>query len=94
MLQKQEANTEPKELKRIVQNFIDLKSEELSWEEMDKILNISHLEGDSRKLRRHRLLKDFPKGMITRRKDDKDKRRFIYFIDRSILQDYYNTNLS
>ena len=94
MHQKQEANTEPKELKRIVQNFIDLKSEELSWEEMDKILNISHLEGDSRKLRRHRLLKDFPKGMITRRKDDKDKRRFIYFIDRSILQDYYNTNLS
>lgn len=87
-LQKTESSADQNEIKRIIQEFSELTNNELTWEEMDKILNISHLEGDSRKLRRHRLLKDFPTGMIIRKKDEKDKRRFIYFIDRAILHRY------
>jgi hypothetical protein len=90
---KVESHTDHKELKRIAQLFIDLNVSEINWDEMDKILNISHLEGDSRKLRRHRLLKDFPEGMITRNKAEIDKRRFMYLINRSILDIFYNTKL-
>lgn len=90
---KVESHTDHKELKRIAQLFIDLNVSEINWDEMDKILNISHLEGDSRKLRRHRLLKDFPEGMITRNKAEIDKRRFMYLINRSILENFYNTKL-
>jgi hypothetical protein len=90
---KVESHTDHKELKRIAQLFIDLNVSEINWDEMDKMLNISHLEGDSRKLRRHRLLKDFPEGMITRNKAEIDKRRFMYLINRSILENFYNTKL-
>lgn len=90
---KVESHTDHKELKRIAQLFMDLNGSEVNWDEMDKILNISHLEGDSRKLRRHRLLKDFPEGMITRNKAEIDKRRFMYSINRSILENFYNTKL-
>jgi hypothetical protein len=91
--EKVESHTDHKELKRIAQLFMDLTVSEVNWDEMDKMLNISHLEGDSRKLRRHRLLKDFPEGMITRNKAEIDKRRFMYIINRSILEKFYNTKL-
>jgi hypothetical protein len=72
---------------------MDLTVSEINWDEMDKILNISHLEGDSRKLRRHRLLKDFPEGMITRNKAENDKRRFTFLLNRAILEKFYNSKL-
>ncbi len=90
---KAEVHTDHKELKRITQVFMDLTVSEINWDEMDKILNISHLEGDSRKLRRHRLLKDFPEGMITRNKAENDKRRFTFLLNRAILEKFYNSKL-
>jgi hypothetical protein len=90
---KAESHTDHKELKRITQVFMDLTVSEINWDEMDKILNISHLEGDSRKLRRHRLLKDFPEGMITRNKAENDKRRFTFLLNRAILEKFYNSKL-
>lgn len=60
----------------------------LNTEELDELLAIGHLELDSRKLRRHRLLsaleKDHP-GLIVREKDKNDKRRFIYRINKDCL---------
>lgn len=90
---KAESHADHKELKRITQVFMDLTVSEINWDEMDKILNISHLEGDSRKLRRHRLLKDFPEGMITRNKAENDKRRFTFLLNRAILEKFYNSKL-
>ena len=53
----------------------------LTIDELDELLNITHLEPDSRKLRRFRLLKELSKShpfMISRVKDKDDKRRFNY----------------
>lgn len=58
----------------------------LDIDELDALLEINHMEFDSRKLKRHRLLSDLEKtnpGLITRQKDDTDKRRFIYVIQKS-----------
>ena len=53
----------------------------LTSDELDELLNITHLEPDSRKLRRFRLLKELSKDhpfLISRVKDNDDKRRFHY----------------
>ncbi len=53
----------------------------LVTEELDELLGISHLEPDSKKLKRHRLLSELEKnhpGFISRTKDPIDKRRFTY----------------
>lgn len=55
----------------------------LDIDELDKLLEIDHMEFDSRKLKRHRILNDLEKshpGFILRQKDETDKRRFIYEI--------------
>lgn len=60
----------------------------LSTEELDELIGIGHLELDSRKLRRHRLLsaldKDHP-DFIVREKEKNDKRRFIYRLNKESL---------
>lgn len=56
----------------------------LSTEELDLLLNISHLEPDSRKLRRHRIISELQKQnptLITRIKDSNDRRKFLYKIE-------------
>ena len=56
-------------------------------DELDTLLEISHMEFDSRKLKRHRLLSDLEKtnpGLIQRQKDETDKRRFIYSIHKIV----------
>ena len=58
----------------------------LDIDELDELLEINHMEFDSRKLKRHRLLSDLEKtnpGLIIRQKDETDKRRFIYIIQKS-----------
>lgn len=53
----------------------------LVTEELDELLGIAHLEPDSKKLKRHRLLSELEKnhpGFISRTKDPIDKRRFTY----------------
>ena len=55
----------------------------LTMEELDLLLGIDYMEADSRKLRRHRLMQELQEnypGLITRIKDEKDRRRFLYRI--------------
>lgn len=52
-------------------------------DELDFILGIDHMEFDSKKLKRSRILNEIEKsnpGLIQRRKDQFDKRKFIYLI--------------
>lgn len=54
-------------------------------EELDVILQINHLEINSLRLKRHRILKEVEKhrpGLITRIKDVADKRKFKYQINK------------
>ena len=56
----------------------------LNMEELDNLLDITHLEAESRKLRRFRRLSELNQlqpGFITRIKDEEDKRRFLYQIN-------------
>jgi len=57
-----------------------------SQEELDILLDIAHMEGESKKTKRHRLLSmiesQYP-GLIERHKDSTDKRRFLYFIQKN-----------
>lgn len=55
----------------------------LSTDELDEILEISHLEMDSKKLKRHRIINDLNlnhPNFISRIKDENDKRKFLYMI--------------
>lgn len=74
--------------KKTVQNFLNLNKEELNLEELDEALEISHLTDDSRRLRRHRMLIEFPEGFITRTKSNADKRSFIYKLNLAILKEF------
>lgn len=61
--------------------ILNCKKSTLTSDELDEILGINHLEADSKKLKRHRILNEFEKNypnVITRVKDQNDKRRFIY----------------
>lgn len=57
-----------------------------SQDELDTLLDIAHMEGESKKTKRHRLLSmiesQYP-GLIERHKDSTDKRRFLYFIQKN-----------
>lgn len=56
----------------------------LNMEELDNLLDITHLEAESRKLRRFRKLSEINQlqpGFIIRIKDEEDKRRFLYQIN-------------
>ena len=58
----------------------------VSTEELDELLGISHLEPDSKKLKRHRLLSKIEKkhpSFIVRIKDQIDKRQFSYQITKT-----------
>ena len=73
--------------KKVVENFLNSQKTELSVEELDELLEISHLTDDSRRLRRHRLLIDFPEGFINRTKSNADKRSFIYKLNLDLLKE-------
>ena len=73
--------------KKVVENFLNSQKTELSVEELDELLEISHLTDDSRRLRRHRMLIEFPEGFITRTKSNADKRSFIYKLNLDLLKE-------
>jgi hypothetical protein len=73
--------------KKVVENFLNSQKTELSVEELDDVLEISHLTDDSRRLRRHRMLIEFPEGFITRTKSNEDKRSFIYKLNLYLLKE-------
>jgi hypothetical protein len=57
----------------------------LSCDEFDAFFNINFLTGNSRKLRRFRVLKSLPSNLFLRDKCTKDKRKFNYSINLSLL---------
>jgi hypothetical protein len=67
----------------LVYKMIATSKSEFTQDELDEILSIDHMEGESKKTKRHRLLAiietQYP-GLIERQKDSTDKRRFIYVI--------------
>jgi hypothetical protein len=57
----------------------------LITEEMDEIFEITHLELDARKLKRHRLIQEINKkhpDLIQRIKDKEDQRKYLYIINK------------
>lgn len=71
----------------IIENLINSSKNVLTTDELDYILKIGHLEQDSRKLRRHRLLSEIQKNhptLITRIKDVADRRRFLYKVETTV----------
>ena len=72
------------QLERLVLEITKLNKGILNMEELDNLLDIIHLEAESRKLRRYRKLSELNKlypGFIIRLKDEEDKRRFLYQIN-------------
>lgn len=67
----------------LVQKMLQHSESSLTQEQLDQLLEIAHMEGESKKTKRHRLLAmiegQYP-GLIERQKDSSDKRRFLYFI--------------
>jgi len=70
----------------LVQKILSHHQSHLDQDELDELLEIAHMEGESKKTKRHRLLTmidgQYP-GLITREKDSSDKRRFLYFIQKN-----------
>lgn len=65
--------------------FVNHPASKFSIEEIDSILEIEHLEIDSKKLKRTRLINEMNKthpNFIEREKDTNDKRRYIYKINK------------
>ena len=64
--------------------LIGLQRTTLTIEELDEILEITHLEPDSKKLKRTRLINDLNNlkpNFIERQRDESDKRRYLYKIN-------------
>jgi hypothetical protein len=69
----------------LIQRIIRHNSKTLTTEELDQLLGIDHMELESRKAKRHRILAQIEvasPGLINRIKDESDKRRFVYFVSR------------
>ena len=70
----------------LVQQLLQVNQASLNQEELDSFLGIAHMEGESKKTKRHRLLSmiesQYP-GLVERQKDSTDKRRFLYFIHKN-----------
>jgi hypothetical protein len=69
----------------LIQRIIRHNSKTLTTEELDQLLGIEHMELESRKAKRHRILAQIEvasPSLIHRIKDESDKRRFVYFVSR------------
>ena len=67
----------------IIKSLLQQNKDVLSIDELDAVLKINHLSFDSKKLKRHRLIKDINNaspGLITRIRSDEDQRQFKYKI--------------
>ncbi len=72
------------EYSELHKRFINHPVKILTIEELDVLLGIDHLEADSKKLKRTRLINDLNlrhPNFIERRKDESDKRRFVYIVN-------------
>lgn len=79
-----------KQTLKYIESLRKFNSNSLTIEELDTLFEIDHMESESKKSKRHRLLTiiktNYP-GFITRVKDENDKRRFVYLIDK----EYFNS---
>ncbi len=69
----------------LINQIIRHNTKTLSTEELDQLLGIDHMEIESRKAKRHRMLAQIEvasPGLIQRLKDESDKRRFVYYVSR------------
>ena len=70
----------------VYDSLLNVTTEIVNSDELDQLLGIDHLEVESKKLKRHRILTDLEQqypGIITRIKDQNDKRRFNYKINKN-----------
>ena len=73
----------------IINKFIQSGKSKVSLEELDEYFGISHMETESKKSKRHRMLKNIEQkhaGFISREKDEVDRRKFSYMIDYQALK--------
>jgi hypothetical protein len=80
--------------KQVAKRLLDASKTELTIEEIDYLLEISHLLGDSRKLRRHRIFKTFPDGAISRNKSTIDGRSYTYTLNRPLIEKWLKEGLN
>ena len=87
IMQEPEKDLLPEELQSdVYKALLNYGKLNISTDELDELLAISHLEPDSKKLKRHRLLSKIEKkhpGFIVRIKDQIDKRQFSYQINKT-----------
>lgn len=73
----------------IINRFIQLGKIKISLAELDEIFEIKHMESESKKSKRHRMLKYIEQkhpGFIQREKDELDRRKFSYNLDFQALK--------
>ena len=69
----------------IHQRLFSHQNNSFTTDELDVVLEIDHLEADSKKLKRHRIINDLNQthtNFIERIKDNNDKRKYIYIINK------------
>ena len=72
----------------LLSKLLNTKDAYITVEELDELLEIDHMEIESKKSKRHRIItqlnEEYP-GIIIRKKDEEDKRRFLYLIDKKVF---------
>ena len=73
----------------IINRFVQIGKNKISLDELDEIFEINHMESESKKSKRHRMLKNVEQkypGFILREKDELDRRKFSYNLDFQALK--------
>jgi hypothetical protein len=73
----------------IINRFVQIGKNKISLNELDEIFEINHMEAESKKSKRHRMLKNIAQkhpGFIQREKDEVDRRKFSYNLDFQALK--------
>ena len=73
----------------IINRFVQIGKNKISLDELDEIFEINHMEAESKKSKRHRMLKNIAQkhpGFIQREKDEVDRRKFSYNLDFQALK--------
>ncbi len=74
-----------------MKKIFQIKSECITVEELDRLFEIDHMEMESRKSKRHKIINQLNvdcHGLITRIKDENDKRKFLYMFDNKLLENF------
>ena len=72
-----------------INRFSEIGKNKISLDELDEIFEINHMESESKKSKRHRMLKNIEQkypGFILREKDELDRRKFSYNLDFQALK--------